>query len=259
MKTYYKVIFSASLLLFLGAPEFAHAAWYNPFSWFKKSSTPAIIHAVPARTSTSTAAAAATSASNERREASTPALENKVLPESASDKPKPVPAEKIETKAVSVTAAAASTREDKKAPDVPTFDLAVPYQQSNFTQPKKVRAGTELLSITASSGDSQAIGLWYVDSITWRIVSDDMRSGDMVLGVSSKQNIVSDTNLINEPITTALQAHAVSDELSFRINGSFPSRGRAHLVIDNIKGHMKGDTAMYSFKGTPIVGPEFSF
>lgn len=116
-----------------------------------------------------------------------------------------------------------------------------------------------MLAVEASHGDSGALGLWYVDSVTWRIVSDEMRSGDLTIGVSSRQSVVSDSSSLNASITTKLGAHVASDELSFRINGPLPSRGRFHVVVEKVTGHMKNDStnAVYEFEGLPVIGPEF--
>lgn len=275
MKKQLSALFAIALTAILVAPQAADAAWWNPFSWFKKADKEMLVLPENARpdvmvkSPTTTAPVIEATTTPLKGDASTA----KPLPVTAKppvttmpSQAKPVVktvATTTPSKPVATTTSAskpqATTTEEKKV-ETPTMKLAYAYLPSNFSQPKNIRQGTELLALEASVGGSQAVGNWYIDSITWRIASDEMRSGDLTVGVSSKQSVVSDSGLINSPITTKLSLHAASDALSFQVNGNIPQRGRFHIVIDEVSGHMKSDptNAVYKFTGTPIVGPEFT-
>ncbi|MBI5133893.1 MAG: hypothetical protein HZA81_00685 [Candidatus Taylorbacteria bacterium] len=268
-KKHVVALFGFALVAAFAAPQAADAAWWNPLSWFRKPQKE-IRNAPPAEpVSTATSSPTLSGATTTPVKSDDPST--KPLP--AAAKPPvtamPVQAKPVVKAAATTTATAtppapatkpAATTTVQKKVEVPSFSATYPYLPSNFSQPKNIRQGTELLAIEAVKGEAASLGLWYVDSVTWRVVSEEMRSGDLTIGVSSKQNLVSDSNSLNASITTKLVAHAASDELSFKVNGPFPDRGRFHIVVEEVTGHMKNDESntIYTFKGLPIVGSEFS-
>jgi hypothetical protein len=259
MRNHIKSFVILSIIVSVALPSVADAAWYNPFSWFKKRpAAPAIINQGGVTTPSSTAKPQEPAAATSTKSTTKKPLPVQAKPASTTPaQTKPVQKPAVTTKD---TKPAATTSVEAKVIEVPSFAATYNFQPSNFSQALTIRTGTELLAVEAKHGDVSALGNWYVDSVTWRLVGDDLRPGDMIISVSSKQNVAAESSLVNESVTTKLSAHVASDELSFKIGGPFPNRGRIHVIVEEITGRMKNDptNTVYKFKGLPVVGPEFS-
>ncbi len=259
MKHTSKALVIASLAVAMIAPLTASAAWWNPFSWFKKNQTPKV-------------EIVATTTLDSKIDVTVPPVMPPVVPAKPSN-PAPVkttppatviPAVKTTakpttspTKPTSVTPP--STTSAVVQVEVPTYVLNTGFTPAGFISPRNVKNGTTLLTIESVPGKTQALGTWYIDSITWRIVSEAYRSGDLTVSLVSGVKIIEDTSVINESHTTKISSHVASDPISFVINGQTPRKGMVRIEIESIKGHMSTSADIdYTINGTPLVGPDFS-
>lgn len=257
MKQTFKALVIASFAVAVVAPLTVSAAWWNPFSWFKKTTPAATVNTevkVNVGTNTNTQTNASTSV--EVKPATQPIVQTVkpvVVPKPASTS-KPTASSSTSSKPV-VNSSTTTTI----VVDVPVYALNSQFTSSGFVAPRNVKNGTTLLTIEALPGKVQAIGTWYVDSITWRMVSDTYRSGDLTVSVTAGQKVYEDSSVINESHTTKISSHVASDPISFTINGQTPRKGTVRIEIESIKGHTSTNSNIeYSIGGTPLVGPDFS-
>lgn len=256
-----------AVLLFAVAlvPQITFAAWWNPFSWFKKAviedaHAPLISNTITATTTVTVTATTTTTVKTNPVVTPTPKPTGSTKPTTtapASPKPTTTPAQPATKPAISVTASATVDVKPEVKIDVPTYVLSAPFTPAIFSAPRTIKNGLIVLSVEASKG-SQAIGEWYIDSVTWRTVSDSMRSGDITVSISAGSQRVEDSLMVNESHTTKLSGHVASDPITFDLNGQIPNRGTFHVVVESISGHTKSSSsASYNFGGTPLVGPDF--
>lgn len=258
MKQIFKAVAISSLAIAVIAPLTASAAWWNPFSWFKKNQTPKV-------------EIVATTTLDSKIDVTVPPVMPPVVPAKTSN-PVPVkttppatviPAVKTTAKPTTSptkpTTALPSTTPAAVQVEVPTYVLNTGFTPAGFVSLRNVKNGTTLLAIESVPGKTQALGTWYVDSVTWKILSEAYRSGDLTVSLVSGQKIIEDTSVINESHTTKISSHVASDPISFVINGQTPRKGIVRIVVESIKGHTstKADVE-YVFAGTPLTGPDFS-
>lgn len=266
MKYFSKILLLFSFALILVVPSVASASWWNPFSWFKKNTPPVTIPSSNSNKPTTTFPGVNSSSSAPVQtpgNATSSAASSKPLPSTAKPPVTTMPVQaKPVIKPTSTTSTptkpvATSTNEVKIV--APSFILDSAYTPGGFTSPRDVKTGTVFLIIESDKGSgSPAIGNWYLDKIVWRLVSQEYRSGDLTVSVSSGQKFFEDSSFVNEPRTTMLSSHVASDPITFMVNGRIPQKGYAKVVVDEIYGHMKnGSTTVYKLNGTPLVGPEF--
>lgn len=261
-----------ALVLFMfaysvSAPLVADAAWWNPFSWFKKQTPPVVVPNPNSNRPTTTMPTGAPPQSS--RPTTTPgnatssAASTKPLPPTAKPPVTTMPVQaKPVVKPVSTTTTgtkpqATSTSQIKV--EIPRYVVNQAFTPSGFSSPRTVKIGTTLLVVEAEQGtSSQAIGNWYIDKVVWRIDAPEFRTGDMTVAISSGQKIFEDVSTINESYTSGLKGHVASDPLTFFINGRTPNKGVVKIIVEEIHGRMKNSssTLLYSFKGMPLVGPE---
>ena len=266
MKHTYIGIASIVLALIV-LPQTALAAWWNPFSWFSKNDK------APVNVSSRAEVATTTKASQSNLEPKN--ADTKTVPPKASSVKKPVVI-KIEPPVVTkpntpVTVTppqsnpATTSKEENQKPEVkivdaPTYALDIGFTPATFSHPRTIRNGLVAFSASATHGSGQeALGLWYLDRITFRIISERFRSGDMNVSIYSKGVFVADVSIFNEKQTVAISGHAASDDITFMINGQVPSHGDFKVIVDEISGYMKNDATktVHPFKGTPLEAPRF--
>ena len=249
------------------SPSTAHAAWWNPFSWgiFKRQAqevpeprpidiactmdarqcpdgsyvgrvAPSCEFA-PCPTTTPT-----TTAPGSAKPSATPPVSRPVVPTPPVSKPTTTPS--------------TSTR----PVEVPVMKLARAFTSEGFVAPLSVKSGTEVMSIVATHGSTTALGLWYTDSVTWRIESDTFRSGDFAVAVYSGNRWIEDVSTaFGASHTTRFSGHVASEPISFIINSRVPSRGTFRIVVERVEGSMKGVATSYTLTGVALAGPEFRF
>lgn len=260
MKHIFKFLALLSLAVFMVAPLTVSAAWWNPFSWFKKVQTPkaelvattTIDSTIQVNTSPTLPPVAPTNPVPVKTQLPTgvvpPPIKNTSNPTTSITKP-----------VASSAPAQPSTTSVVMQVEVPTYVLNAGFTPEGFVSPRNVKNGTTLLTIESVPGKVQAIGTWYVDSITWRMVSDAYQSGDLTVSVAAGQKMYEDSSVINESHTTKLSSHVVSDPISFTINGQTPRKGVVRIVVESIKGHTSSNADVeYVIKGTPLIGPDFN-
>ena len=258
-------------------PQVALAAWWNPFSWgiFKRTSVetprevpePRVVDVVcttdvrqcpdgsyVSRVAPACDFAACPTAKKPKPAPTTPTpkpLVNPVIPKPSVDPVLPKPA------------TTSSTTTTIKAVEVPMFSLAWAFTPEGFIAPLTLKRGVEVLAVDAKRGaDTQALGRWYTDSVTWRVTTDTIRSGDFFIAVYSGNVWIEDvSDAFNQSHTTKLSGHVASDDLSFRINSRVPSNGAFRVVVEKIEGRMKDDATgkVYTMTAGPLTSPEFRF
>ncbi len=266
MKNILKGLVLAAVVLVLVSPHSVEASWWNPFSWFKKDKAVPAVVVPPTSTTTNKPTPVVVTPTT------TPVKSNPLPPvgvpvgKPTSTKPVSNPPKATSTKPTSTTTKATSTKSEVNGSsttavqvEIPTFVLNDGFTPAGFVSPRDVRNGTTLLTIEAQSGKVQAIGTWYVDSITWKVVSDSYRSGDLTISVLSGQKNYGDSSVINETHVTKLSSHVVSSPISFVINGQTPRKGQVRIVVEGIRGHTSTNASVeYALGGTPLTGPDFS-
>jgi hypothetical protein len=246
---YIKALFVApalAIVLSAATPAVASAAWWNPFSWFKRA--PQERPAVPAGIENASAT------STEHRSATSTSAMTKDKPVIIRvDAPKPAVTPVNPVKATTSAAIEATVV-------APSVMLDPAFSPSSFIYPRTVRSGQTIATVKADAGnDSKALGMWYLDAVTFHVVSDSLRSGDLPVSVMVGGVSVKDSTAVNEKVTVSIAGHVASDAISFILNGQIPNHGDFKVVIDGVTGHIKADASAkaYPFMGMPIEGPRF--
>lgn len=262
MKKYiylFALIFAFSFVV----PQVALAAWWNPFSWglFKRSAVEVPAPEKKVEIVCTMDARACPDGSYVGRVA--PSCDFALCPNEVKPKVSSTTPAKPVVKPVTPKPATTSSATTTKSVEVPMFKLASTFTPEGFTAPLVLKRGVEVLAVdTKGTRDTQALGRWYTDSVTWRMTTDTIRSGDFAIAVYSGNVWIEDvSDAFNQSHTTRLSGHVASEDLSFRINSRVPSNGAFRVVVEKIEGHMKDDATgkVYTMTAGPLTSPEFRF
>lgn len=247
---YIKVLFLAVSLAFI-APQMADAAWWNPLSWFKEESVQ-----VPADTTFRAQVAPMNAQLNSEAEVKsvmpvqTQQIQRFAAPATnATSSARPAVAPKVlPTAPVSVI---------ESQVEVPIYALDPAFTSAQFIAPREVKNGQVVMSLKPGSDNGGSA--WQIDRMGYHIVSDRLRSGDVIFSVAVGGLPVKDVSTVNDKTSISLVGRPANTDITFLVNGSLPSKGDFKVVIDELTGYRTSDSAKksYIFIGSPIEGPRF--